>query len=189
MKLRTRRALILALAAFGVWQAGAGLYIHAKAWLAQRLIADSWASTLEGQRHVRPWPWADMWPVARLRVPSAEVDLYVLADASGRSLAFGPGYLNESAAPGSIGNTIVAAHRDTHFRFLRQLPVGAELILQSEDGNEHRYRLTETHVIDSRRDSIRLDADEPLLTLLTCYPFDQLVPGGPLRYVAVAQAM
>jgi sortase A len=189
MKLRTRRALILALAAFGVWQAGAGLYIHAKAWLAQQLIARSWASTLEGERRVRPWPWADMWPVARLRVPSADVDLYVLADASGRSLAFGPGYLSESAAPGSIGNTVVAAHRDTHFRFLRTLPVGAEMTLQTEHGAEHRYRLMETHVIDSRRDSIVLDADQALLTLLTCYPFEQIVPGGPLRYVAVAERL
>lgn len=186
MSLRMRRALILALAAFGVWQAGAGLYIHAKAWLAQRLIAASWASTLAGERQVRPWPWADMWPVARLRVPSADIDLYVLADASGRSLAFGPGYVNESAAPGAPGNTIVAAHRDTHFRFLRTLPVGSEILLQTEDGVEHRYRMRETHVIDSRHDSIRLDAEQPMLTLLTCYPFEQIVPGGPLRYVAVA---
>lgn len=189
MNLRTRRALILALAAFGLWQASAGVYIHAKAWLAQRLIAESWASTLEGERHVRPWPWADTWPVARLRIPSADVDLYVLADASGRSLAFGPGYLNESAMPGTTGNTVVAAHRDTHFRFLRALPVGAELILQTEDGAEHRYRLAETHVIDSRRDSLVLDVDQPVLTLLTCYPFEQIVPGGPLRYVAVAEAI
>jgi len=172
-----------------VWQAGAGIYIHAKAWLAQRLIATSWASTLEGERHVRPWPWADMWPVARLRVPSVDVDLYVLADVSGRSLAFGPGHLNESAPPGSVGNTIVAAHRDTHFRFLRTLPIGAELTLQTDDGKVHRYRLMETQVIDSRHDRIRLDADGSLLTLLTCYPFEQIMPGGPLRYVAVAEGI
>jgi sortase A len=186
MSLRTRQALIVALAAVGVWQASAGLYIHAKAWLAQRLIAASWASTLEGERQVRPWPWADTWPVARLRVPSAAIDLYVLADASGRSLAFGPGFMSESAAPGSIGNTVIAAHRDTHFRFLQTLPVGSEIILQTQDAAEHRYHVMETDVIDARHDSLQLDAEQPMLTLLTCYPFEQIVPGGPLRYVAVA---
>src|SRR5688500_11563212 len=62
------RLAIVALAAIGVWQLANGAYIHAKAWLAQRLIASAWARTLEGEREVKPWPWADTWPVARLKV-------------------------------------------------------------------------------------------------------------------------
>jgi sortase A len=183
-----RIASVMTLAAIGVWQLGAGLYIHAKAWFAQQLIASAWASTLAGEREVRPWPWADTWPIARLRIPDASVDLYVLADASGRSLAFGPGYWNGSAAPGAVGNTIIAAHRDTHFRFLQHATPGQEIVLQTMDGREHRYHLTETRVLDSRHDRILIEADLPMLTLLTCYPFDAVLPGGPLRYVAIAQA-
>lgn len=181
-----RIAVVMTLAAIGAWQLSAGIYIHAKAWLAQRLIASSWSRTLEGAREVRPWPWADTWPIARLQAPAAGVDLYILADASGRSLAFGPGYWNGSAPPGAAGNTIIAAHRDTHFRFLQLAAPGQELLLQTPDGREHRYRLTETHIIDSRYDRLRVEAERPTLTLLTCYPFDALVPGGPLRYVAIA---
>jgi sortase A len=184
----TRIAIVVTLAVIGLWQLGSGAYIHAKAWVAQRLIACSWASTLQGEREVRPWPWADTWPIARLRIPEAGVDLYVLADASGRSLAFGPGYWNGSAQPGAAGNTIIAAHRDTHFKFLRRATRGQKVLLQTPDGREHHYRLSETHVIDSRRDRLSVDADRPTLTLLTCYPFDALVPGGPLRYVAIAEA-
>jgi sortase A len=183
-----RIASVMTLAAIGVWQLGAGLYIHAKAWFAQQLIASAWASTLAGEREVRPWPWADTWPIARLRVPDAEVDLYVLADASGRSLAFGPGYWNGSATPGAVGNTIIAAHRDTHFRFLQHATQGQQIFLQTMDGREHRYHLTEKRVLDSQRDRILIEADQPMLTLLTCYPFDAVLPGGPLRYVAIAQA-
>jgi sortase A len=182
-----RIAAVMTLAAIGMWQLSAGLYIHAKAWLAQRLIASAWSSTIAGEREVRPWPWADTWPVARLRIPDADVDLYVLADASGRSLAFGPGYWNGSAVPGSVGNTIIAAHRDTHFRFLEHARRGQEILLQTTDGREHRYRLNETRVIDSRHDRILIEADQPTLTLLTCYPFDAVLPGGPLRYVAIAE--
>jgi len=177
----------MTLASIGLWQLGAGLYIHAKAWLAQQLIESAWTSTLAGEREVRPWPWADTWPIARLRIPGADVDLYVLADASGRSLAFGPGYWNGSAKPGSVGNTIIAAHRDTHFSFLQHAALGQEILLQTMDGREHRYRLMETRVLDSRHDRILIETDRPMLTLLTCYPFDAVLPGGPLRYVAIAE--
>ena len=188
MTLRIRHIVVATLAAFGLWQAGCGIYIHAKAWLAQRLIASSWEQTLAGERHVRPWPWADMWPVARLRVPAAGVDLYVLADASGRSLAFGPGYLSGSATPGSVGNIIIAAHRDTHFEFLRATQVGEDILLQTSDRHEHHYRVVDTQVIDVSRDQLSTTADRPTLTLLTCYPFDAITPGGPLRFVAIAEA-
>lgn len=188
MNRATRIAIVMTLATIGLWQLGAGIYIHAKAWLAQQLIESSWANTLAGEREVRPWPWADTWPIARLRIPEAHVDLYVLADASGRSLAFGPGYWNGSAAPGTAGNTIIAAHRDTHFRFLQHAVRGQEILLQTMDGREHRYRLIETRVLDSRHERILIEADRPTLTLLTCYPFDAVLPGGPLRYVAVAEA-
>ena len=33
---------------------------------------------------------------------------------------------------------------------------------------------------------VLLDAGDDRLTLVTCYPFDARVPGGPLRYVVVA---
>lgn len=182
-----RRVCVLALAAFGLWQLGSGLYIHAKAWLAQELIASAWSLTLAGERQVRPWPWADTWPVARLHVDSASADLYVLADASGRSLAFGPGWLTDSAPPGSDGNTIIAAHRDTHFQFLRDTPIGTRITLQTAAGELHRYRLASAHIIDVRQRRLALGSDAPTLALVTCYPFDAVMPGGPLRYVAVAE--
>lgn len=188
MKRLWRRVCIGALAAIGVWQLSAGLYIHAKAWLAQALIAQAWEQTLEGEREVRPWPWADTWPIARLRVPGQDIDIFVLADASGRSLAFGPGFLSGSAWPGTAGNTIIAAHRDTHFRFLRDTAPGSDVVVQTHDGLEYRYRIVATHVIDVRTDQLAIELDRPTLSLVTCYPFDAVVPGGPLRFVAVAEA-
>jgi len=184
-----RRIVIGALVAIGAVQLGSGLYIHAKAWLAQALIAKSWASTLDGAREVRPWPWADTWPAARLKVPSVAADLYVLADASGRSLAFGPGFLSGSAQPGMNGNTIIAAHRDTHFRFLRDVAIGAAVELQTPDGRLHRYRVVDAQIMDVRFDRLAVETDRPTLSLVTCYPFDAVVPGGPLRYVAVAEKL
>jgi sortase A len=186
MRTRVLRALILGLALMGTWQLGSGLYIHLKALLAQHLIESAWSRTLQGEREVRPWPWADTWPVARLQVPAQDIDLYVLADAAGRSLAFAPGHVSGSAAPGTVGNTIIAGHRDTHFQFLRELKPGSLIAMQTSDGAMHDYEMSEAQVLDVQRDYIEVQATEPTLTLLTCYPFEALVPGGPLRYAVIA---
>ena len=87
-----RATLIAGTALFGVglWQAASGLYIHAKAILAQHLLDHAWQRARDGVAHAKPWPWADTWPVARLTARGLDSWVYVLADASGRSLAFGP---------------------------------------------------------------------------------------------------
>jgi sortase A len=185
---RTARLWIIAsLVIVGAWQVGGASYIYAKAWLAQGLIAAAWSQTLSGEQQVLPWPWADTWPIARLRILEQNVDLYVLSDASGRTLAFGPGLLSGSAMPGEPGNAIISAHRDTHFRFLRHTRPGAALELQTADGRWQHYMLNERHVLDVRRDRLAVKARDSTLTLMTCYPFDALLPGGPLRFALIAE--
>ena len=105
----------------GLWFIGQGTYIHAKALLAQVLLEAAWLETRHGIKEVKPWPWADTWPVSRLSVPSLGVSRIVLAGASGQSLAFGPGHLFSSAEPGEQGNVIIAGHRDTHFTFIKNI--------------------------------------------------------------------
>jgi sortase A len=55
------------------------------------------------------------------------------------------------------------------------------------DGRKHLYQVTEIDVVDSRRGSLVLDTDTPTLSLVTCYPFNALEAGGPMRYVVSAQ--
>jgi sortase A len=184
---RVTTLLVLALVLLGVWQTGHGAWIYLKAELAQALLQRAWAGTVAGQEHVTPWPWADTWPVARLTVPSKDIDLIVLNGAYGRTLAFGPGYLESSAPPGSRGTTILTGHRDTHFRFLQRLKVGDEILLTAKNEQPHRYRVSSATVVDVASAAIRQDRDAPQLALVTCYPFDAISPGGPLRYVVMAE--
>ncbi|MCB1906405.1 MAG: class GN sortase [Rhodocyclaceae bacterium] len=184
-------ALILALllATAGIWQLGQAGYIHAKAWLAQVLIRDAWSRTLAGEQRVRPWPWADTWPVARLRAPGQDADLYVLAGADGRAIAFGPGHVFGTAAPGEAGNSVIGGHRDTHFAFLQRLAVGDLLEIETPGRRVVAYRVTGRDVVDRRDSGVMAahDADTEL-TLVTCYPFDAVRAGGPMRYVVRARA-
>ena len=122
---RTAIALCIALLAIGGTASfGRGVYIYAKAELAQVLLHAAWNRARETGVAARPWPWADTHPVARLTAPAQDADVLVLAGASGRTLAFGPGHLDGSAQPGDPGNAVITAHRDTHFRFLRLVAPG-----------------------------------------------------------------
>ena len=178
------------LAILALWQIGTGLWIPAKAWLAQILIARAWEESMATGRLAVPWPWADTTPVARLAVPRLGVDQIVLAHATGRTLAFGPGHLDGSALPGEPGLTIVSGHRDTSFRFLADLAAGDEIRVQRADGRWLSYRVAASEVLDERQSRLPRDANGPArLALTTCYPFDAIRPGGPLRYVVVAQAV
>jgi len=181
--------IVSALLALGFWQFGHGAYIPAKAWLAQELMQRAWVRAGAGQERATPWPWADTWPVARLTAKQRDIDLIVLAGGSGRTLAFGPGHLSASAMPGQTGNTIIAGHRDTHFQFLRKIKVGELLGMETTRGQRHLYEVVGVDIVDSRRGSLVLDTDAAMLTLVTCYPFDALEAGGPLRYVVTARMM
>jgi sortase A len=181
--------LVVVLAALGMWELGQGLWIQLKARLAQHLLQRAWARTLAGQSNVKPWPWADTVPVARLRVPGQGVDLIVLDGVSGRTLTWGPGHAGGSARPGAIGTAIVSGHRDTHFRFLEHVRPGDELIVETPGDPPVRFVVRETAIVDSRSAVIRRDGHGTAsLVLLTCYPFDAIRPGGPLRYAVAAEA-
>ena len=185
-----RRAISVATAALalaGAAEVGAATWIHAKACIAQRLIASAWSSANDNGRPRRPWPWADMHPVARLTIPARGIDLYVMDDASRRSLAFGPGLVSAAAIPAGEGNTVIVAHRDTHFGFLRSLAPDDEIDLQPAGGPRMRYRVREMVIVDRDNGEVMEDAGAARLTLITCYPFDAVRPGTRLRYVVVAE--
>jgi len=179
-------ALTACLLTVGLWQIGEGSWIYAKARLAQYLLQRAWSRTLAGETDVKPWPWADTWPIARLTVPAYGIDQIVLNGAYGRTLAFGPGYAESSAFPGSSGTTILTGHRDTHFQFLKRLRQHDEIIIETLAGKSIRYQILDSRIVDSREVSINLDREVDRLILVTCYPFDAIAAGGSLRYVVTA---
>jgi sortase A len=186
------RAAILVLLFCVVWQWGNAAWIYAKAYLARHWIAQAWQGQLHNpsaRASHKPWPWADTWPVARLQWLSGDTvrqDLYVLAGAHGSALAFGPGHLDGTAEPGE-GAAVIGGHRDTHFAFLQYLQKNALLRVQTRQGEWKHYRVRKSWVADSRTQPLLIAPDSQSLWLVTCYPFDEVVPGGPLRFVVYAE--
>lgn len=187
-KLRPRLLLILP-ALVGVWLLGDGLYIQAKAVAAQVLLEQAWDRGVRSGQPAKAWSWADTWPVARLKVDHLGIDFVVLEGVSGEALAFGPGRMAGLGPDYGTSTTLIAAHRDTHFRFLPQLKLGDEVTLETLGGRIERYRVTGQEIIDYRAADLEDDPLNPRLILVTCYPFNALSINGPLRYVVIAEKL
>jgi sortase A len=90
--------------------------------------------------------------------------------------------LTEQHEAGERGVAVYSAHRDTHFRFLKDVAVGDQIVITRSDGKIFSYRADASSVV-------RFDAPgiDPLsngyeLVLSTCWPFDAAMP-GPMRYL------
>jgi sortase A len=164
---------------------GQGLWIHAKAIAAQVLLERAFAQTLATGKIVKPWSWADTWPVARIEVPRLGKGAIVLNGSSGQALAFGPGHVDLTPDAGEAGTAVYSAHRDTHFAFLADVRAGDEVRVTRPDG-VFRFRVTRTSVVRHDASGIDAFARGRNLVLSTCWPFDAST-SGPLRYLVHAE--
>lgn len=183
-----RRLLVPALIASGAAMIASALYIPAKAALAQVLLERAWDRARSGDENAKPWPWADVSPIAVLEVPRLGERSIVLEGASGEAMAFGPGHMSNTPAIGARGTAVIAAHRDTEFRYLRDVSEGDRIVVQTADGRRSSFRVVEMRVV--RADASGLDPDDSgptgaRLALVTCYPFDGVFH-SPWRYVVLA---
>ena len=175
---------------FGSWLIGQGLWIHVKAVTAQWLLHQAWEEALTTHQPVKPWPWADTWPVGRLIIPRLGINQIILADASGQSLAFGPGRVgNGNVSKDNQEDLILSGHRDTHFSFIRDVQLREKMALQSLQGGWRNFVVKKMEVVDSRSNQLIQNLGETSLQLITCYPFDVVRPGGPLRYVVTGRSV
>ena len=178
----TRFAAALLLALTGLVLFGQGVYIHAKALLAQVLLERAFTETIVSGRNVKPWSWADTWPVARIEVKRLHAGAVVLSGSSGQALAFGPGHVELTPDAGERGVAVYSAHRDTHFRFLKDVRIGDEIDVTRRDGRTFRYRADRSAVVRFDASGIDPLTDGYELVLTTCWPFDAVTP-GPQRYL------
>src|SRR6478609_6870511 len=118
---------------------GQGSYIHTKALLAQILLERAFTQTIATGRATKPWSWADTWPVARVEVKRIHASAIVLAGSSGQALAFGPGHVERTPDAGERGVAVYSAHRDTHFRFHKEVAIGDGIDVTRNDGKTFRY--------------------------------------------------
>lgn len=165
---------------------GQSAYIFAKAQLAQVLLNRAFEQSVASGQPVKAWSWADTWPVARVEISRIKASAIVLRGASGEAMAFGPALMDETSRIGAPGTSVIAAHRDTHFAFLKDVVRGDIVSITRNDGQRFSYRVTGMEVVDWNRSGIDRHAAGFNLALVTCYPFGAITH-GPQRYVVKAE--
>lgn len=82
---------------------------------------------------------------------------------------------------------MIAGHRDTHFRFLDDLTIGQRIDMQTMAGAVEHYEITTIMIVHESETYLLENTDMSTITLIACYPFDAIQPGGPQLYVVIAK--
>jgi sortase A len=165
-----------------------------ESWLSQEDVAEQWELDMQARSDSRPkdpnqtprrrpqFQRGDF--MARLTIPRLGADLYIVEGVGKKELRRGPGHMIGTGFPGEPDNTIVAGHRDTHFRVLKDIRAGDDIVVQFE-GDYLVYRVRETKIVRPTNKDVLQPADEAKLTLITCYPF-YFVGSAPKRFIVQA---
>ena len=124
-------------------------------------------------------------PFARLIIPRLRTDLYVVEGDGASELRAGPGHLSGTAQAGGRGNCVIAGHRDTHFRVLRNIRKGDDIILETKTG-QYLYRVRNTRIVRPDNTKSLQPSVDGELHLITCYPF-YYIGSAPKRFVVEAR--
>jgi sortase A len=165
---------------------GKSSWIMLKAEVSQVLLHKAFNHSIATGEKTKPWTWADTYPVAEVRIPRLDASAIVLEGATPEALAFGPAHLSDTPRIGDMGTTVFAAHRDTHFRFLKDVRVGDVVSVTRSDGLTFQYKINNTRVAEYNQSGIERHAAGHHLVLSTCWPFDAITH-GTARYIVEAE--
>jgi sortase A len=123
--------------------------------------------------------------VGRLDIVERKVSVVVLEGDEESTLAIAAGHVPETSLPGSNGNVVIAAHRDTFFRELRNIHEGDTIRLFTPRGTFH-YVVSNTEIVNPSETRVLKSSGHAELTLVTCYPFSFL-GSAPQRFIVHAR--
>lgn len=123
--------------------------------------------------------------LGKLLIPRLNTELFVVEGDDAKDLRLGPGHMPGTAMPGGDGNCIIAGHRDTHFRVLKDIRKGDDIVLETREG-KYLYRVMSTQVVSPKNTDPLRDTPDAELHLITCYPF-YYVGSAPKRFVVQAE--
>lgn len=131
----------------------------------------------------------------RIQIPATSIDTkiievgYDVVTIDGQQVMqwqtadFAAGHNNTSANPGEGRNIVITGHNDWKgevFRTLEKAEPGDEVIITTEDGNDHHYSVAEIHLrkeigapLEERLATGQFLApmEEERVTLVTCWPY------------------
>jgi sortase A len=124
-------------------------------------------------------------PLSRLDIPRLGISVVVVEGVNSRDLRLGLGHIPGTAFPDEFGNVGIAGHRDTFLRQLRKIRAHDLITLTTLTGS-YQYSVDWTRVVRPRDVAVLDPVEEPILTIVTCYPF-YWVGSAPERFIVRAK--
>jgi len=146
-------------------------WLPVKGWLSHKLISYSWHQSIDLQQKVKPWPWADTYPIAKLSFERLNKSVVVLNGGDPTTLAFSAGAVAPFNQARSAQPFVVAGHRDSHFSFLEEVYMNDIISLADKHGRSQLYQVEAIDIVDASSGELPVLADDSQLVLITCYPF------------------
>lgn len=182
--------------------AGSLLCIHAswlpvKAWLSQELISYSWQQSINSRSSlsnnlnvsIKPWPWADTFPIAELSFKRLQKNIVILNGGDPTTLAFSAGAIAPFNQANSAKPFVVAGHRDSHFAFLEDILMKDVISMTDQYGQSQLYQVEAIDIVDAATGQLPVLANDSSLILITCYPFNGIDQDANERYVITAKRL
>lgn len=123
--------------------------------------------------------------VGRIEIARLNIHGIVAEGTTPRALRRAVGHLPKTPYPGERGNVVLAAHRDSFFRNLKQVKIGDRIRISTPDG-VFEYRVESKRIVRPQQTEVLADTRAPTLTLVTCYPF-HYVGNAPNRFIVRAR--
>lgn len=122
--------------------------------------------------------------IGRMEIPRIGISVMVLEGDSVGVLEEAAGHVPATAFPGGRGNVVIAGHRDTFFRALREIRKDDQITFTTTQG-VYSYQVASTEKVGPEDVQVLSDPGYPVLTLITCYPFNFIGP-APKRFIVRA---
>lgn len=126
----------------------------------------------------------DLTALGRIEIPRLGIAAIVEEGADQKTLARAVGRVPGTAHPGELGNMVLAGHRDTFFRPLRNIKVN-DRIRMVVPPHTYEYEVQSLRVVAPEETSVLRSTGVEQLTLVTCYPFRYIGP-APERFIVSA---
>jgi sortase A len=124
-------------------------------------------------------------PLGRIEVPRLAISVIVAEGTKQRTLRLAAGHIPGTAFPDEPGNVGIAGHRDMFFRKLQEIRQG-DIITFTTLAGSPEYSVEWTRVVKPKDIDVLDVSSQPVLTLITCYPFYYVGP-APERFIVRAR--
>lgn len=111
--------------------------------------------------------------IGTITFPSLDLSWALFEGTNTEQLSKGVGHFVKSVLPGETDNSVLSGHRTTVFNHLGDLKV-KDLILVKTKAGTFTYQVRKFRIVERTNRTVIVPTETAVLTLTTCYPFNNL---------------